>query len=155
MRKTVAVFLILLCGFVAGNLSQHPARAQNTFGAWSSGGGENLIAVGPAVPSTASNIVVGPWIWTTPHTLKRFHWDTQVVNGQIPANCTTTGVVAFFDETSTTALSSLTMTNTQLSQDSGAISVATTAGHTFSIRQTTASAGCTTFPNGNLNAVYQ
>lgn len=64
-------------------------------------------------------------------------------------------VVAFFDNTSAAALTSLTIANTTGTFDSGALSIATTAGDRFSLRVTTAAGGCTSNPVGFAGATYQ
>ncbi|HYY73168.1 MAG TPA: hypothetical protein VE778_06210 [Candidatus Bathyarchaeia archaeon] len=76
---------------------------------------------------------------------------------QAPVTCSTNAVVAVKDMTSSSILSSITV-NQAITQfvDSGALSVATTAGNKILVGTTTAAASCTTFPNvTNIAAVFQ
>lgn len=59
------------------------------------------------------------------------------------------------DETSATSLTTVTIANGAAFDDSGALSVAMTAGHKFAVAVTTAESGCSTAANLILGAVYQ
>lgn len=86
------------------------------------------------------------------HTLTRF----QLFVLQQPVNCTTTGTLVLQDLTANTVLSSLTLANGRQFYDSGALSVAMTAGHTFAYVATEAPSGCYTIPAAiNFTAVYE
>jgi hypothetical protein len=93
-------------------------------------------------------------IFPSGHTLIRF---VGFLGGTITTCATTTPVVSFYDETAAAAVASLAITNTgsQL-YDSGVISVAMTAGHTFSMRITTAGDGACQAGNPAIwTAVYK
>ncbi len=75
-----------------------------------------------------------------------------------PAGCTTIGVIGLRDQTSAANVQTFTVSNGTGTgfQDSGAISVAMTAGDKFSLGTITAAAGCSTFPTiQSLSAVIQ
>jgi len=94
-------------------------------------------------------------IFPSAHTLIRFFSSEE---GTFLAGCSTQPVVAFYDETAASALSSLTIANGGgVITDSGAISVSMPAGHTFSFRITTAGIGCTaaTGKDFTWTAVYK
>lgn len=89
---------------------------------------------------------------TQGHTLTRFTAVLQIQG----SSCSTTPVVAFVDSTASSTLTSLTLTNGVSVFDSGALSIATTAGHSFQIQITRGAAGCGTFPSGaGITAVTQ
>jgi len=81
-------------------------------------------------------------IFVNSHTLIRFQISTTIP----PAGCTTSAVLAFWDNTAGSAVTSLTFVNGTTFYDSGALSIALTAGHTFDTKVTTADNGCTTQP---------
>ena len=86
------------------------------------------------------------------HTLLRFTLYAVVA----AAGCSTNAVVQFFDATSSTVLASLTVTNTSHFIDSGALSVAMTAGHSFSFNVSNAGSGCSpSAGNVTYTAVYK
>lgn len=71
------------------------------------------------------------------------------------SGCSTYPTVAFYDESSSSALTSITFTSGQYFADSG-LNVAMTGGHNFSIRVTTAASGCSTPPeNVQFTVVYK
>jgi hypothetical protein len=89
---------------------------------------------------------------TNAHTLTRFTVAV-LVQG---VTCATTPVVALWDATAGSALNSQTIANSTAFFDSGAISVAVTAGHQIDIKVTTANSGCGTQPTlGNMVATFQ
>lgn len=93
-------------------------------------------------------------VFPGPHTILRLTY-TVVTS---PANCTTALVVGVRDITSSTNLTTLTVANGASIGfvDSGALSVAMTAGDTIGIGAITASSGCTTNPQlGNVTMVYR
>lgn len=84
------------------------------------------------------------------HTLKRF----LVAAEYPPFLCTTNAVVAIKDLTTGAILTSVTVKG--LSNDSGAISVSMTGGHTFAFETTTGAKGCQAIPGSpSFTAVYQ
>lgn len=109
----------------------------------------------PAAPGAgAAAKAYAETVLPSAHTLIRF---TGFLGGNMTSCATTVPVVAFYDETGASALSSITLSNTggQL-YDSGAISVAMIAGHTFSMRITTAGDGaCTAGNPATWTAVYK
>jgi hypothetical protein len=91
---------------------------------------------------TATVVTCSTVILPRTHTVVRF----DVTVTQAPLGCTTAPVFGIKDLTSSTVLTSVTISNgisTGL-VDSGAVSVATTAGDTFTVGLTTSPAGCTT-----------
>lgn len=72
------------------------------------------------------------------------------------SGCTTQPTVFLYDNTASTTLATVTVANSTAVNDSGALSVAMTAGDTFSIRMTGGS-GCTGTTNvyGNVVAEYK
>jgi hypothetical protein len=100
--------------------------------------------------TTGSFIHCTDYILPNAHTLVRFIVFVYVA----PVGCSTAAVFAVRDITSSTNLTTLSPTITGVA-DSGALSVAMTAGHTFGIGLTTTPAGCSTFINSGQTAVYQ
>jgi hypothetical protein len=88
------------------------------------------------------------------HTLTRF---TVFLGANLTSCATTVPIVAFFDETASSALASISLTNTGSQfYDSGALSVAMTAAHIVSIRITTAGDGaCTGGGPATWTVVYK
>jgi len=91
--------------------------------------------------------------FTNAHTLVRLTYNLT----QAPSGCATNAVVAVRDMTSSSNLTTITVNQAITGfVDSGALSIATTAGHKILIGTTTAAASCTTVPNAsNINAVFQ
>src|SRR5205814_10463918 len=72
------------------------------------------------------------------------------------SGCTTVPIVALWDATAGSALTSLTISNGTSFFDSGAVSISIVAGHQIDTKVTTAASGCGTQPSlGNMVAVVQ
>ena len=87
------------------------------------------------------------------HTIKRLTFLMQTG----PVGCSPNGVVGVWDFTSSSALTTITVSQASLTfVDSGVLSVATTAGHQLGVGWTTLPAGCGTFPTIlSLTAILQ
>lgn len=72
----------------------------------------------------------------------------QFAAGTPASTCSTYPVLALYDATASSTITSITFTNGTADYDSGAISVNVPAGHIIESRWTTASASCTTAPAG-------
>ncbi len=102
------------------------------------------------IPVTTAIAIMAETGLTGAHTLKNVASFSQTVG----SGCTTFPVISIRDETSNSLLVGLTLSATAFSQSSTSVSM--TAGDIFSIKVTTAAAGCTTSPaNINFIAVYQ
>jgi hypothetical protein len=120
-----------------------PSASGVTDATWSAATGNN--------GSVLSLGVLAATILPHAHTLEYF--TIAIVN--FATGCSTSPVVSFYDETSSTALASLTITN-GTAFFFATSSTAMTAGHEFSFRTTTAAVGCTIYPNQvNFTAVFQ
>lgn len=97
----------------------------------------------PAGEQTAVG-VLAKTIFPNAHTLVR----ATLSYTAAPSGCTTNGVVKFRDATSSTDLVTFTNVNGTAFYDSGVLSTALTAGHTFTWEVTTAASGCTGFASG-------
>ncbi len=103
-------------------------------------------------PSTSSpGPLTSPALLANSHTLKRLFVTLRVVG----VGCPTLAVVSFRDETSGTDLTTLSISNGSSTVDSGALSIAMTAGDRFALHLVTLSAGCTTVPSAWVAATYQ
>jgi len=112
-------------------------------------GGESIWSAYLAVvPGT---IVATQTILANAHTITRFTYFAS-----IPAvGCSSFPIYGVKDVTTSTVLTTISPTTSSF-QDSGAISVATTAGDTLELAVTTLSSGCSTNPQGiALTAVYR
>lgn len=96
------------------------------------------------------NAQMGGTVFPSAHTLIRY---TIFMSATI-SGCTASPAFAFRDSTGSTNLSTLTITNGTSLIDSGAISVAMTAGHTFVFQDTTAGSGCTGGASGWTATVF-
>lgn len=87
------------------------------------------------------------------HTLVRITYDLT----QAPSSCATNAVVGVRDVTASSNVATITVNQGVTGYvDSGALSVAMTAGHEFLVGVITAAATCTTVPNGHsIVAVFQ
>lgn len=87
------------------------------------------------------------------HTLVRLTYNLS----QAPATCSPNAVIAVRDVTAGSNLTTITVNQGVAGfVDSGALSIATTAGHKFLVGTNTAAAGCGTVPNANtISAVFQ
>jgi hypothetical protein len=92
-------------------------------------------------------------ILVSAHTLTRF---TVALLGTGGAGCTTQAIVALWDATAASSITTLTTSNGTAFYDSGVLSIALTAGHTFDVKITQASSGCGTSPQlADSTANYQ
>ncbi len=134
-----------ICSASTGGVSEA------TFG-W--GAVAKTYANGSAVcPDTTQN-TCPTTIFPNAHTIVRFTYILQTA----PVGCSTAAVIGVRDITASSTLTSATIANgaTLGLTDSGAISVATTAGHQLAVGIITAPAGCTTQPGvTGLTMVYQ
>ncbi|PYT46778.1 MAG: hypothetical protein DMG44_19850 [Acidobacteria bacterium] len=88
------------------------------------------------------------------HTLTRLLL-SYIAPGNQANGCTTNMVVALWDSSAGSSVSTVTGANGVNFVDSGALSVSMTAGHRFDFKITTAEAGCGTIPNFQIVATYQ
>ena len=127
----------------AGGASEFVFHSSVTGVSWTNG--QAICPNGNTCPQT---------VFAKAHTLVRFTYNLQ----QAAAGCTTAAQIGIFDSTSSSTLTSSTLTNGQTTGfvDSGALSVATTAGHVIDIGLVVTPAGCTTSPTvGYMSAVFQ
>ena len=133
-----------------------------TTGCASGGVTEAIVNTGPAnIVGNAGACTAGSggtscafFILANAHTLTRFSFNL----GVTATTCSTQAVIGVRDVTSSSNLTTSTISNSQALGlvDSGAISVAMTAGHTFFVGLITASSGCAGNPQfGSLSMVYQ
>jgi len=125
------------------------AATEATFG----GGDSQSTGAGNQCGGAPGN-ACGYAILANAHTLTRF----TVQLSTAPSGCATNAVVGVRDMTSSTNLTSITIVAQPVGfrLDSGAISIAMTAGHEFAAGLLTAAGGCGTFPTiGSSTAVYQ
>lgn len=105
----------------------------------------NTIAASTTAPLAQS-------VLTRAHTLVRIG----AAMLQSPVTCATPAVVSLVDSTASSNVGSLTLANGSITDDSGVLNAAMTAGHTFQISVTTGYAGCATAPSQiNITVVYQ
>ena len=112
------------------------------------GGVAACLAIGGGQPPYCLETVL-----TNAHTLNRLTYDLITA----ASGCSVNGVVSFRDATAGTNVSSLTLNvGSPGFVDSGALSVATTAGHVFALGVSTSALGCSQIPViSNLTAVLQ
>jgi hypothetical protein len=128
--------------------------AETVFG-W--GGSGNAFNAGSANQNVCLQTGVSGCVrmnFANPHTITRLAYNLMIS----PSGCANNAVVGVYDVTSSTLLTSLTITNGQALGwvDSGALSVATTAGHALGVGVTNGAAACTTYPTiGMVNAILQ
>jgi hypothetical protein len=109
---------------------------------WGAGVIGNL-QTGPTCPSVLSSASCAETVFAKAHTLVRLTF----ILTQAPATCSPNAVVSLRDVTSSTNISSITVSQASAQfVDSGTLSVAMTAGDTFTLGPTTAAAGCGTQP---------
>jgi hypothetical protein len=105
--------------------------------------------------NSSSNPIVCPeTVFAKAHTLVRFTYNLVTA----PLGCSTQPVIGVRDDTAGSVLTSLSIANSQATGfvDSGALSIATTAGNKIGIGQTTVYVGCSTAAVvANLTAVFQ
>lgn len=92
-------------------------------------------------------------VFANAHTLVRLTYNLS----QAPATCSPNAVIAVRDVTAGSNLTTITVNQGVAGfVDSGALSIATTAGHKILVGANTAAAGCGTVPNANtISAVFQ
>ena len=96
------------------------------------------------------NAQMGGTVFPSAHTLIRY---TIFMSATI-SGCTTSPAFAFRDVTGSSNLATLTITNGTTLIDSGALSVAMTAGHEFAFQDTTAGSGCSGGSSGWTATVW-
>ena len=105
-----------------------------------------------ALVTTATSTATDPQVFlANAHTLTRL---IAIASTQA-SGCGTQPVVALYDQNTAATVSTLTIPNTTTLVDSGALSVAMTAGHRFSVSVTTIGAGCGTNALVKITATYQ
>jgi hypothetical protein len=115
---------------------------------------QTTLSSSQATCATANNIQCLSTVFVNAHTIVRLTF----VLATSPAGCTTSPQIGVRDETANTVLTSLTVTNGLGTGfiDSGALSIATTAGDRLSLGIVTVGAGCTTNAvEENLTAVLK
>jgi hypothetical protein len=126
--------------FLRGDLTWQPTATEATF----TSGPLNVTFF------NTTGIMSPKYVLSFAHTLTRIR---AAMNG-VMAGCAGTATVAVYDFTSSAIVSSISVGNGSADIDSGALSVAMTAGHVFGLNTTTATSGCSA-ATAFVGATYQ
>jgi hypothetical protein len=150
---TVSGTSVLLCTDANGGATTSGCPTANgvTESTWSQGFITQTLNVGAC--QTALSGVCGETVFAKAHTLVRITFIMQTGN----SGCSPNASVGVYDATGAAVVSQVAVNGASNTfQDSGPLSAAMTAGHTFILGVTTAAAGCSTFPQiSSLTAVLQ